>query len=192
MTEFNHDLELDHIDMVNLLAKDGGEIILGLNQETAHCLHMAIGIVGEVAELTEALLNHDRINTVEELGDTLFYMAGLQEAYGIEIPHCIFVLRFSGNTRMDCILQMSIAAGDLLDEVKKQAIYCKEVDMQIVKDRMAILKACMEVVFKMEEITRDECLLHVRAKLLTGKNARYKSGYTDEAARERADKNGEQ
>jgi len=64
--------------------------------------------------------------------------------------------------------------------------------MQIVKDRMAILKACMEVVFKMEEITRDECLLHVRAKLLTGKNARYKSGYTDEAARERADKNGEQ
>lgn len=55
------------------------------NPDTAHALHMAVGIAGEVGELLDAVKKVviynkpiDMENVVEELGDIEFYLTGLE------------------------------------------------------------------------------------------------------------------
>ena len=77
-------------DMVKVLAKPGEAIIAQLTPDTAHNIHMAIGISGEAGELLDAVKKQaiynkpiDRENVVEELGDLEFYMEGLRQRLGI-------------------------------------------------------------------------------------------------------------
>jgi len=77
-------------DMVKALAKPGEAIISQLTPDTAHNIHMAIGIAGEAGELLDAIKKQaiynkpvDRENVVEELGDLEFYMEGLRQRLGI-------------------------------------------------------------------------------------------------------------
>ena len=84
------ELERSHAHMVLSLAKDGNAIINDLTPETAHNLHMAVGIAGEAGELLDAVKKSaiynkliDRENVVEELGDLEFYMEGLRKKLGI-------------------------------------------------------------------------------------------------------------
>lgn len=56
----------------------------------AHAMHMATGIAGEAAELSEAIAQAsfngsalDRENLIEELGDIEFYLEGLRQAHDI-------------------------------------------------------------------------------------------------------------
>ena len=81
---------IKHNEMVAALAKDGGDIIKELTPETAHNLHMAVGISGEAGELLDAVKKQaiygkeiDRENVIEELGDLEFYMEGLRQQMGI-------------------------------------------------------------------------------------------------------------
>lgn len=83
-------LEFEHHQMVQALAKPGGEIIKTLTPSTAHLLHMAVGVAGEAGELLDAVKKAavynkplDRANVVEELGDLEFYMEGLRDGAGI-------------------------------------------------------------------------------------------------------------
>lgn len=83
-------LEFEHHQMVQALAKPGGEIIKTLTPSTAHLLHMAVGVSGEAGELLDAVKKAaiyvkpiDRDNVVEELGDLEFYMEGLRQGLGI-------------------------------------------------------------------------------------------------------------
>lgn len=94
--------------------------------EQCHLIHMSMGLLGEAAEVIEALIGHvllghplDEINLLEELGDIEFYMEGFRQ--GIEV------------------------------------------------NREDVLQANIN-------------------KLSTGENARYKGGYSDQAAQNRADK----
>lgn len=81
---------LRYKEMVCALAKSGGAIISGLTPETAHTLHMAVGVSGEAGELLDAVKKSaiyckplDVQNVIEELGDLEFYMEGLRQALGI-------------------------------------------------------------------------------------------------------------
>lgn len=76
--------------MVSALAKPGADVVEGLTAESAHLLHMAVGISGEAGELLDAIkksaiyckpINLD--NVIEELGDLEFYMEGLRQGVGI-------------------------------------------------------------------------------------------------------------
>jgi NTP pyrophosphatase (non-canonical NTP hydrolase) len=76
--------------MVAALAKPGVAVLGALTPETAHLLHMAVGISGEAGELLDAVKKAaiyvkpiDRANVVEELGDLEFYMEGLRAGLGI-------------------------------------------------------------------------------------------------------------
>ena len=76
--------------MVRGLAKPGAAIVASLTAETAHNIHMAIGVAGEAGELLDAIKKQaiynkpvDRENVVEELGDLEFYMEGLRQGLGI-------------------------------------------------------------------------------------------------------------
>ena len=73
-------------DMVSRLAKPGREICSGLSHNTAHLLHMAVGIAGEAGELLDAIKKCaiygkelDVANVIEELGDLEFYLEGLRQ-----------------------------------------------------------------------------------------------------------------
>ena len=81
---------MNHADLVKALAKPGAEVAASLTPETAHLLHMAVGISGEAGELLDAVKKAaiyvkpiDRENVIEELGDLEFYMEGLRQGMGI-------------------------------------------------------------------------------------------------------------
>lgn len=77
-------------------------------------------------------------------------------------------------------------AGELLDAVKKAAIYRKPIDRENVVEELGDLEFYMEGLRQGLAITRQEVLDHNIAKL----SKRYSSGtYSDKHAQERADKN---
>lgn len=76
-------------------------------------------------------------------------------------------------------------SGELLDAVKKAAIYRKPIDRENVIEEMGDLEFYMEGLRQGYGITREEVLAHNIAKL----SKRYSSGtYSDKHAQERADK----
>lgn len=61
-----------------------------MTPQTAHLLHMAVGISGEAGELLDAVKCNaiylkplDLTNVIEELGDLEFYLQGLRDAVGV-------------------------------------------------------------------------------------------------------------
>ena len=77
-------------------------------------------------------------------------------------------------------------AGELLDAVKKAAIYHKPIDRSNVIEELGDLEFYMEGLRQGLGITRQKVLDHNIAKL----SKRYSSGsYSDKHAQERADKN---
>lgn len=80
----------NHSEMVYALCKSGEDIVTQLTSESAHALHMAVGISGEAGELLDAIKKAaiyvkplDRENVIEELGDLEFYMEGLRQGLNI-------------------------------------------------------------------------------------------------------------
>lgn len=83
-------MTITHPELVAMLVKEPGALLADLTPESAHVLHMAVGISGEAGELLDAAKKHaiynkpiDRENVIEELGDLEFYMEGLRQALGI-------------------------------------------------------------------------------------------------------------
>ncbi|QBQ71201.1 nucleotide pyrophosphohydrolase domain protein [Shewanella phage S0112] len=118
-----------HGQMVSALAKPGAEVVAGLTATSAHLLHMAVGISGEVAELLEAFTPE---NIQEELGDIFFYVEGIYQGvpFGREfsIPDDIRPPML-GKTEIACFdALLASKAGKILDLVKKHAIYQKPLD----------------------------------------------------------------
>jgi NTP pyrophosphatase (non-canonical NTP hydrolase) len=76
-------------------------------------------------------------------------------------------------------------SGELLDAVKKAAIYNKPLDLHNVIEELGDLEFYMEGIRQQLGITRDQCLIANMVKL----ECRYKERkYSDEAAQLRADK----
>jgi len=82
---------------------------------------------------------------------------------------------------------VSTEAGELLDAVKKYAVYQKEIDRENVIEELGDLEFYMEGIRQALDIERDDVLLHNYNKL----NKRYHQGkYSDQQAQERKDKDG--
>lgn len=83
------------------------------------------------------------------------------------------------------VLGISGEAGELLDAIKKRAIYQKPLDRENVIEELGDLEFYMEGLRASLGITREECLKANIEKL----SRRYPGiRYTDEAAKERRDK----
>ena len=184
------ELEKRHSDMVWQLAKSGEDIVDGLTKFSAHNLHMAVGISGEVAECIEALFGESREHTVEEIGDLNFYITGLKLGLKIETEF----VEFSGLAVAslppiaNVAIKMSISSGFLLDIIKKQSVYGKMLDVDDVIHELQILESCIRRIYLLCGITREECLEANYKKL----GSRYKDHqYSDEQAQLRNDKTGE-
>lgn len=80
-------------------------------------------------------------------------------------------------------------AGELLDAVKKAAVYCKPLDVENVIEELGDLEFYMEGLRQGLGITRQQCIDANKFKLALGPKARYKSGaYSDSQAQTRNDK----
>lgn len=180
-----------HAEMVAGLAKPGAEIISSLTPQTMHLLHMAVGISGEVGELQEGILRKNEDNILEELGDLMFYLRGFYQ--GIDwadtideasLP-CTSTLAVAGN--MDMLV---VYSSQLLDKVKKHAIYAKPITaadegtMALLADK--IMGRCLDI-GGFYLYSKLDMLQHNYSKL----SERYKGlQYSDQAAIDRADKTG--
>lgn len=80
------------------------------------------------------------------------------------------------------------AAGELLDAVKKHVFYNKPIDRENVIEELGDIEFYLEVIRSKMYITREVTLEYNINKLSKGDKARYKTGYSDQAAIERADK----
>ena len=112
--------------MVAALCKGGESIINDLTPTNAHLLHMAVGVSGEAAELLQALVLNDMENAIEELGDIEFYLQGISNT--LELPISRFDSNFTGEP---AAIRIVIYAGELLDAIKKGAVYNKNYDKSI-------------------------------------------------------------
>lgn len=173
--------------MVKTLAKNGADIITGLTPNTAHLLHMAVGVQGEIGELIENHLEQgSRENKIEELGDIEFYFEG------IATP---LAFNFNGtptNTEFKIVerelLELSASGAALLDAIKKASIYEKQLDSAEVVNQMFLIRQRLCNLYAMFDITHKEAIEANIAKL--GK--RYSGGaYSNADAQNRADKQSE-
>ena len=171
-------------EMVKALAKDGGEIISGLTPDSAHMLHMAVGIDGEIGELIENHLEcKGRENKVEELGDIEFYFQGIVQELEpfINEPN----EKITGSIDK-LLLELSMYGSQLLDVVKKYSIYEKELNGKDVLNHLYNIRIKLTQLYTIYGISREEAIEANIAKL--GK--RYSSGsYSNKQAQIRADKN---
>ena len=180
--------EVKFTDMVNALAKNGQELIDGLTPESAHCLHMAVGVMGEVGELIENCLeNGSRKNKVEEFGDIEFYFQGnminCDNDLFLVIPESVCV---STNKQL---LKLTVAAAAALDAAKKFAVYCNPLDKKEFTNQMVLVRSLVDYLYITYDISKEESIESNKHKLLTSDKARYKLGkFTNEQAQIRADK----
>jgi NTP pyrophosphatase (non-canonical NTP hydrolase) len=193
-----------HQEMVTRLAKPGQAILDTMTPAKAHLLHMAIGISGEAGELVAGLATYDRAtqnlravadcyeNILEELGDIEFYVEGLRQGVGLTHGGIAKILMDGANedaveVSYDLAEGITIYSANILDTVKKHVIYNKGLDGKALIDDLCGLEYHLEEVRALAGVSREDTLEHNIAKL-TGDKGRYKQGYSDKAAQERADK----
>ena len=176
----------EYNEMVKALAKPGQNIINDLTPESAHNLHMVVGITGEVGELFEAIRDGDD-NIVEELGDIEFFFEGLQQGINFEIDDDHVDLTYRGWGLQPLMEALSIEAGNILDVVKKQAIYAKTLDVEKLTGLMLDFRGVLNAVYYHSEIRCTPFMAKcANIQKLSERYAGLK--YSNEAAQIRADK----
>ena len=166
--------------MVKDLAKPGLDIIAEFTEQTAHEVHMMLGVIGEIGELFEAVRANDRENMIEEFGDLRFYITGVLGRR--PSPHDGKFIR-----SVDPV-QIFINACVALDKVKKRAIYAER-NLPLPVYELESFYWSIAHMMEIYGISVDTVEDHNMNKLLKGETARYKSGsYSNEQALARADK----
>lgn len=183
--------EVNYRGFVALKAKLGMDIMAQLTDQKAHMLHMAVGVAGEAAEL---LASNNRENTLEECGDLEFFLEGLTinnilfttrwDEYSIGTDRIKYKAITSPLELIPTFNTIAILAGTVLDLVKKYTIYNKQLDTVNLHADWQSIHIYLEAIYAYLGVTRTEVLKMNADKL----NKRYKAGYSDKEAQERADK----
>lgn len=188
-------MSITHPQLVSALVKKPLDIFNTLTMQSLDAWHAATGIAGECGELLEMVsAEYDHSNFIEELGDIEFYMEQLRQCL------CIFRAGSAddvaaefvfdvGKTVPDLMLEQAVSGAiygsQILDRIKKMAIYNKPVDVNPLTDELMRLDICMGIMRRLADVQRQEVLEANIAKL----SVRYAGlQYSDKAAHERADK----
>ena len=154
--------------MVRDLAKSGDDIIKTLTPEKAHMLHMAVGISGEIGEILKCVTRGLGMeNLIEESGDTEFYLEGITLFTDLVMPEgrC----NINGTTPTDFAVEASIAASDVIDAVKKSAIYGKDLAEEKLIAALQELVSALASLYNVTGTSRVGVRAANVVKLLTGK-----------------------
>jgi hypothetical protein len=173
-------------EIVRELVKDPLDIFHEMSPHKCEILHPVLGIVGEVLEIIKAVKNKDRDNIIEEAGDLMFYLIDFRiRTDRLEKSNGLTCLDDTLEEVLDYLLE---ASERLLDNAKKYVIYNKDLDEQSAYGDICIIESSLLRLLRIEAIGEDYVRKHNNDKLKDGPNARYPSGYSDKAAKERADK----
>lgn len=196
----NQDLSI-FSPMVANLVKSGDAIMASLTPVGVDLWHGATGVAGECGELLDAYLLSmrydlaiDNENLIEELGDTEFYLEQVRTNRGLNRNDVIAKAslmdagQFFHCETGEFFALLAVAGTDLLDVVKKAVVYNKPIPDEDFIERLAAIEIQLDHIREIYGITRDDTISANIFKLATGPNARYKHGYTDQAAQDRADK----
>lgn len=186
-------LQSDHAALVKRLVKPSAEIVEKINHIKCGLMHACLGISGEVAELSVGILNSDGGNILEESGDVIFFITDLARILHREFGFTLSVYDFTeiekhvGPLKGDYysgVVAMTAAAGMITDVVKKHIVYSQELNLEKTGRALVALVYSTHLFLKDFGFTLDQAVQHNIDKL----NRRYPEGYTDAAAKERADK----
>lgn len=184
---------ITHPALVAALVKPPLDIIVTLSEFGVDLWHGATGVAGECGELLECLtatpdMNKvDRTNLVEELGDLYFYIEQVRRraALGRGDISAARELIIAPDNIVNLAVQASIYGSQVLDTVKKCAIYNKTLNLFALEDQLNRLDVYLTAIEYAFGIKHEEVLQANIDKL----SVRYASlSYSDKAAQERADK----
>lgn len=130
---------------------------------------------------------------LEELGDIEFYFTGLLQGIDFTIPDDFDNQIYQGWGLRALLEELVIVSGNILDKAKRISIYNKNMkdERPGLVEHVKKCRSLLTRIYKNPEIKTSASMArqHNIEKLLTGKNARYKSGrYSNEQANTRADK----
>ena len=176
----------DFRDMVMTLANPGQALKDSWTAKECHVMHMLIGLVGEVTELEQAWVAGDILNIKEELGDADFYLEGIKDAFDLPLePNVHSEDSLSMLIMFEELRHVLSGDSSLLDGIKRVVIYRKPgfgIDDFVAKiERIDVL---FNTIAEHHGWTRQDVRDYNQAKLAV----RYKDGYSNEAAVNRADK----
>jgi hypothetical protein len=192
-------MDITHPQMVSALVKQPLDIMTTLSQFSTDLWHGATGISGECGELLEMmaafydtgmdLASFDRENFVEEMGDIEFYMQQIRlrltKPRDNSVTIIAFKLPISPDLSFRYAAQAAIHGSQILDAVKKCAIYNKALDEVLLLEQMTMLDVYLEALLLMFGYDRQEVLEANIAKL----SKRYAGlSYSYKASQQRADK----
>lgn len=161
--------------------KDGADIKTSVTGDQLHLLHMALGVAGEVGELIQAVHNEDERNVKEEIGDLYFFLQGLANGAHLDWHPQDIKSGMSIRTLED----ISVFSGEIVDAVKKYAIYQKPLSLTDLSYAMSGIETAICSVAHHFGFTLHQCISDNVEKL----TKRYHSGrYSDQQAQGRADK----
>jgi len=186
---------ITHPKLVSALVKPPADIINSLTVFAIDLWHGATGVAGEAGELLETILFRtvegvDRVNLREELGDLYFYIEQLVQRSGVKLDMATAILiameaPSSSDMALTHAASVAVHGSQVLDTVKKRAIYNQSLDIDLLTNQLTALVTSMLVVGYMFGLSREECLDANIAKL----SKRYESlNYSDDAAQARTDK----
>lgn len=177
-------MNIPYPQFVATLVKPGAAILATLDADKVNLWHAATGISGEGTELLAATQAGDDFeNMVEELGDLEFYMQQLRGS----LPGLLVELApvdYDGGLAAAGVAA-AVEAGNVLDLVKKAAIYNKPLDLVLLGRTLGLLEAALQAVRFEIGVTREDTIEANQRKLAV----RYEGlVYSDAAAQARADK----
>lgn len=193
--------DVTHPELVKTLVKNPIDIMSTLSITGIDLWHGATGVAGECGELLEGILrtsmfpNSDeleagRVNLLEESGDIYFYTEQLVQREKLELDWDS-VMAYAGRQHLgpDRMLyhamHVAIFGSQVLDTVKKTAIYNKPLDTTMLRSQLTEMLKHVATLGLMFGISREQALEANIEKL--GK--RYEGlKYTDKAAQQRLDK----
>jgi hypothetical protein len=138
--------------------------------------HATTGMSGEVVEMETAIT---REAFLKECGDFEFYLEAFKQEVGGDIPE-----GFVPDMPMSkSLLSITFIAGDLLDLTKKAWVYEQEPRWGTMREYISLLRAHLDSLYTFFGTSYEEVISLNISKLLK----RYPAGYSNEAAKVRAD-----
>lgn len=155
--------------------KPGDDISLDAKQR--ELLHVALLLTGEAAELLYA---ESIENTKEELGDLLFGLYALRNI----VPGVFWLNGITVAHELSNVSYISIVTGDMADVIKKHCVYGQDLDHQTLGLLAQQLFSAIAGYALYLGVEVEDLVAQNTAKL----SKRYPDGYSDAAAKARADK----
>lgn len=163
--------------------------MVDLGSPLLNSIHMVLGIGSEVlSELDQALINYDRVNVAEEIGDAMWYLSNYSVIWGFNdfdnakvnkelVSHTETVIDKAKKLE-DYIFLIKKPLGEILDLDKKAFAYDKSTSLDDRFTNFATILICLESICSLLNLDSDD----IRQKNIDKLKLRYPDKFSKEAA----------